>query len=235
MSNYTYGDTSIKRSGGTTFIGGLTEVEFVVVGTVTAIALLGIVALILRVTMPRLKQKRKERTIHKKAVVDEKNGNLVAPGTPISQMSRASSRQSTLDDWTDSASDNTKMTYYSQASLPSKHAGLYGNFRLQAPITTGLSVSSDRINDDLISVLSNRSTDPLEPLNLASNYRENWDNQFSDVTLSASTEGLCYISHPSENPDLASERYPTRLQTPRAEYGNEQGRQLRYLEPYTRL
>ena len=74
MNNVSYVHASITRHDGTTLFGGLTQVEIVVIGSVFAIALLGVVAVVLRVTMPRLKQKRKERNLQKKPIVDEKNG-----------------------------------------------------------------------------------------------------------------------------------------------------------------
>ncbi|XP_071098678.1 uncharacterized protein [Haliotis cracherodii] len=195
---------------------GLTQAEVVVVGAVGAVILLATLAVVLRIIMPRVRRRSpKEKVIPRKPIVEEKTGNLLAPGTPSSQSSRStSSRSSNHGDWSDASSYKTKSTYYSQNSLFPGKPNSFSNLRQQAGLSSAnaspasyRSKTTERLNDDLISMISQQSN-VLEPLNLGEQYRSNWEQTFEEQHAEKGHTNISYVSHPSDN-IVMPDRYDT--------------------------
>ncbi|KAK6178543.1 hypothetical protein SNE40_013310 [Patella caerulea] len=197
----------------TTFDSGVTSAELVVIGAGITVGILAVSAILLRLIMPLVRKSyQKNRMLSKEPIEDDKNRHLFAPSTPSSMMSRSSRSSSRTGEWSDSGSDRTKTTYASEANLIPQNSS-YGNLRAQKlvypmylPESNSASIAdADRLNDDLISVIS---TNSLEAANFGDAYRQNWDQTFDPYLQSDSS--LSYVSHPSENrkiPDKTSEWY----------------------------
>ncbi|ESO91030.1 hypothetical protein LOTGIDRAFT_233521 [Lottia gigantea] len=184
----------------------VTTAELVVIGAGITVAILAVGAILLRMIMPLVRESYKKKRMLKDGIKVEKNKNLLAPGTPSSMMSRSSRTSSRNGEWSDSGSDRTKTTFASDSGNYVPRNSSYGNIRphkIAYPMylpnpqnnpKTENNPEADKLNDDLISVISSNS---LEPANFGEAYRQNWDQTFDP--FAHNDESLSYVAHASEN------------------------------------
>lgn len=213
---------------------GLGTAEHVVIGACILVVFLACVAIILRIVMPyiRPKLKQKKDLLDK---LDEKSsgssGGFTNFGTETDSHS-SGSESNPSQDWSEVSSDQTRSTdadekpedmarHYGQLR---RHPNLDEDFRgSSSSLPTYLPAKKEivsksnksspmparRLNDDLVSVISTHS---LEPLHMEDSYRNRWDDQW-DPYCSLPRGNLSHHSHPSESRLSLSSKSTTSVQS----------------------